>query len=426
MKNAAKNTTHYDVAIVGGGLAGLTQALLLAHDGFRVACIDAERPVTQLDRGYDTRTTAISWGSRNVLRKAGVWDVMEDGKACPILDIRILDGDSSFVLPFLSRDVEGREFGWIVDNFDLRLALHEAAAAATLTHITGAAVTGFVRDDGAVHITLRTGATLSAPLVLGCDGRNSKTRDFMKIGTWGHDYGQIALVCIAQHEAPHNNVAVEHFLPDGPFASLPMTDDADGNHRSAIVWSLHGADARIWLDCDEAAFNERLNGLYVAAAGAAGRPLFGKSRLVGTRAGWPLNIKMAYSYTAPRMALMAEAAHGIHPIAGQGLNLSLRDTAEMTAILTRARTRGETDFGAPHILATYQRRRRLDNTMMGLAMEGFNALFSNDVGPIRAARRAGLRLVARLPRFKRFFMTQAMGTVGHVPDMVKDDLASKG
>lgn len=155
MKNAANS---HEVIIVGGGLAGLTQALLLAREGFDVACIDAERPVTQLDRGYDTRTTAISWGSRNVLRKAGVWDVMEDGKACPIRDIRILDGEFSFVLPFLSRDVEDREFGWIVDNFDLRLALHEAAAKEpTLRHITGAAVTAFAQDDAAVHVTLRTG-----------------------------------------------------------------------------------------------------------------------------------------------------------------------------------------------------------------------------------------------------------------------------
>lgn len=409
--------THYDVAIIGGGLAGLTQALLLAQEGFETLCVDREKPAAQLKKGYDTRTTAISWGSRNVLRRAGIWQSMEQNKACPIRDIKIMDGDAPFALSFLSQEVEGREFGWIVDNHDLRATLHaKAQKQSCLTHITGTAAEMFhVKQDG-VDITTDEGKKYTAALVLGCDGRHSKTRAFMNIGTWGHDYGQTAIVCTVAHEQPHEHTALEHFLPDGPFASLPMTDDAQGHHRSAIVWSVHGEDAAHYLHCSEDVFNTHINRLY------NGR--FGAARVLDNRAGWPLNIVMAYSYTAPRMALMAEAAHGIHPIAGQGLNISLRDCAAMTEILVKARAEGHQDWGNPAILREYQKQRRMDNTMMGLAMEGFNGLFSNHNPLAKAARRTGLRIIKRLPRFKRFFMTQAMGTVGHVPDMVKDDKAA--
>lgn len=401
----------YDVIIVGGGLSGLSQAILLAKNGFDVACVDREKPITQLKRQYDTRTTAISWGSRNVLREAGVWQEME-GLACPIEDIRIKDGDARFVLTFLSEEVEGKEFGWIVDNYDLRMALHNTAQThENLTHITGDGVVDFVTSDDHVSATLESGEVLRGKLVIGCDGRASKTREKMGIGTWGHNYDQLAVVCLVKHEKPHNNVAVEHFLPAGPFASLPMLDDEDGAHRSAVVWSVSGESGRRWIECDEGLFNKKMNGLYGG--------LFGEVELTGTRAGWPLNIVMAYSYIKPRMMLMAEAAHGIHPIAGQGLNLSLRDVAALTEILVEAREQGQNDWGAEEILKTYQKSRRLDNTMMGVAMEGFNRLFSNSSVVLGAARKVGLRIVSRFPKFKRFFMTQAMGTVGHVPEMVR-------
>lgn len=404
----------YDVAIVGGGLAGLTQALLLSREGFHVACIDREAPVTQLSKGYDTRTTAISWGSRNVLRQAGVWSFMEDGRACPIRDIKILDGESPFTLSFLSREVEDREFGWIVDNHDLRYILHKSASEAeNIDHLTGDAVKMFhVKQDG-VTVQMESGQELFSKLVLGCDGRRSATREFMGIGTWGHSYDQTAIVCLVDHELPHEHTALEHFLPEGPFASLPMWDEQGGQKRSAVVWSIHGANASQFVNCTDAAFNKHLQRLY------KGR--FGNVKLSGARAAWPLNIKMAYEYTGSRMVLMAEAAHGIHPIAGQGLNLSLRDCASMTEILVDARNRGIEDWGAADLLAKYQKCRRLDNAMMGLSMEGFNGLFSNNLAPLKFARQAGLRIISKMPAFKRFFMTQAMGTVGHVPEMVKKD-----
>ena len=443
-------TKNYDIIIVGGGLAGLTQGILLAQEGFSIACIDAQSLQTQLAKGYDTRTTAISWGSRNVLRKAGIWAAFDneanagakdlgdnivpiaqsdapkkteesaaEHQSCPILDIKILDGDSPFTLSFLSQEVEGRAFGWIVDNRDLREALcNKAAELKNFHHITGQTVTGYdVENDECVSVTLNNGDNLSAKLLLGCDGRNSKTREFMKIGSWGHSYGQSAIVCCVTHENAHNNVAVEHFLPQGPFASLPMMAGADGQHRSSVVWSMDAGAAKSYLQCPDDVFTAHLNRLY------QGR--FGDVKLASKRAAWPLGINMAYSYIGKRMALMAEAAHGIHPIAGQGLNLSLRDCAALTEILCEARDHGETDWGMPEILRKYQKNRRMDNVMMGIATEGFNGLFSNNMKLPKAFRKIGLRLLDRLPKTKRFFMTQAMGTAGHVPDMVKGGLGKE-
>lgn len=403
----------FDVAVIGGGLSGLCQALLLAQQGIKTVCLDKEPSLLQLKKDYDTRTTAISWGSRNVLRRIGVWQLLED-KACPINDIKIMDGDSSFVLSFLSEEVDGKDFGWILDNYDLRLALHKCAKAQeNLAHITGAEAQMFHVKQSCASVTTTTGEDYTAKLLIGCDGRRSKMREAMGIGTWGHEYGQTAIVCLVNHEKPHNNVAIEHFLPEGPFASLPMMNDEKGDSCSAVVWSIHGGDARQYLECGEDVFNAHLNRLY--------QGIFGEVKLSGKRAAWPLNIVMAYEYTRPRMVIMAEAAHGIHPIAGQGLNLSFRDCAEMAEILMRAKSRGETDFGCPAIIQEYQKARRIDNTLMGIAMEGFNRIFSNNKRIPRVFRRTGLRIIGKLPPFKRFFMTQAMGTAGFAPQMVKQD-----
>lgn len=407
----------YDVAVIGGGLSGLCQALLLAQEGISVVCLDKDESLLQLERDFDTRTTAISWGSRNVLRRIGVWQLLED-KACPINDIKIKDGQSPFVLSFLSEEVENKDFGWIIDNYDLRMALHKCAEKQeNLTHETGALVDMFHVKQTHVEVVTSDKRVFSAALAIGCDGRKSKMREFMNIGTWGHDYNQTAIVCLVTHERPHDNVAIEHFLSEGPFASLPMTDDEQGRPRSAIVWSIHGGEAREYLDCSEEVFNAHINRLYDG--------IFGEAKLSGRRAGWPLNIVMAYEYIRPRMVIMAEAAHGIHPIAGQGLNLSLRDCAAMTEILSRAKANGQSDMGHQALLKEYQKARRIDNTLMGLAMEGFNTLFSNDKHMPRIFRRTGLRIISRIPKFKRFFMTQAMGTAGFAPDMIKRDEVSK-
>lgn len=386
------------IGIIGGGLAGLTLAALLGQAGFDVACIDAEPLARQLEGGFDGRTTAISFGSRQVLERAGVWQSLSNASQA-IKTIDILDGDSRATLNFNAREVDAEAFGWIVDNADLRRALvRRVQAIKNVRHLTGVAVHDVTFTDKSARIVLAGGETLDVALVIGADGRKSILRDILGIGTWGRDYKQSAVVCLVAHDKPHHGMAVEHFRADGPFALLPFTDLPDGTHRSALVWSVPKGDAKKWTGCDDDIFNmalqERSQGRY------------GKIRVAGRRAAYPLTLAKSYSYIGPRSLLVAEAAHGIHPIAGQGLNMSLRDLAALTDILSENR---HGDIGAADVLKTYQRRRRLDNIAMAFATDGLTVLFSNDFLPVSLLRRAGLRAVARLPFVKRFFMHQAMG-----------------
>ncbi|PCI01028.1 MAG: ubiquinone biosynthesis protein [Alphaproteobacteria bacterium] len=403
-----KENTMYDIAIIGGGLAGLSLAILLGKQGWRVACIDRDDIQKQTGASYDIRTTAISYGSRNVLRHAGIWQDMEE-RAQPIKDILILDEDSPIDLEFKTTDIEAEAFGWIVDNRDLRETLiRHVQGHENITHLTGESATAFDHSDAnTVTVTLANKETLSAKLIVGADGRNSFTREFMQIGTWEHDYNQNAIVCLINHEKPHHGVALEHFRSQGPFAVLPFTDDADGNHQSAVVWSVERADSEKWLNCSDDVFNAALQ----TRCGTR----FGNITSIGSRAAWPLTLKKAYSYIGNRMCLVAEAAHGIHPIAGQGLNMSLRDIAALTENLKDTK-----DPGDASILKAYQANRRGDNFGMAIATDGLNGLFGSDISPIRAMRRFGLHAVSKLPFAKKFFMKQAMGAGGHLPDLVRE------
>lgn len=395
----------YDIVIVGGGLAGLSQALLIAQQGWRVACIDRDDP--QVQTTHDTRTTAISYGSRNVLRHAGIWADMES-VAEPITDIAIKDDDSPVALEFNVADIDADAFGWIVDNRDLRHALiNHVEAAPNITHMTGQTVTRFEPQSDHVTVTLADNTTLQARLVIGADGRNSFTREAMGIGVWEHDYKQHAIVCILQHEKPHHGYALEHFRPTGPFAVLPFTDTADGKHQSALVWTVAPQDSAHWVQCDEILFN--------AAVQERCSDRYGTVTVSGNRAAWPLNVKKAYNYIGARMVLIAEAAHGMHPIAGQGLNMSLRDVAAIVEVLKNAH-----DPGDPAVLEKYQRMRRADNLAMVVATDRLNSLFESRMPIMRAARRFGLHAVSRLPVAKQFFMRQAMGVGGHLPALVRD------
>lgn len=383
------------IGIIGGGLAGLTLAALLGSEGMDVTCIDAAPLATQTGSSYDQRTTAISFGSRQVMERAGVWPALADKNAA-IKTIDILDGESTSTLNFDARDVDADAFGWIVDNADLRRALiKRVQSLKNVKHLTGVSVTGIAFSDDAAKVTLDNGKAMSFALVIGADGRKSVLRDVMEIGTFGRDYKQSAVVCLVAHDKPHKGMAVEHFMPEGPFALLPFTD-LNGAHRSALVWTVHGTDAKRWVNCDEDIFNAALN--------ERSRGRYGNMRVAGKRESWPLTLAKSYSYIAPRAVLVAEAAHGIHPIAGQGLNMSLRDLAALTDILIDA-----DDVGDIEILKTFQQRRRLDNLSMAFATDGLTMLFSNDRTSVKALRRIGLRAVAKLPFAKQFFMKQAMG-----------------
>ena len=224
----------HDVIVIGGGLAGLTMTTLLASQDIDVLCIDREAPPLTLQESFDGRTTAISWGSRQVLEAAGVWQALA-AQACPIQNIHILDGDSPLLLSFDSSEVGGRTFGWINENLALRQALYQRVAALpSAQHLAPAMVSDFSLHDDFVRVHLQDGRTFDARLVIGADGRQSFTREWMGIGARAWSYHQRALVCTVEHEFPHHHVAVEHFRPSGPFATLPMNDSPEGVPRSSV------------------------------------------------------------------------------------------------------------------------------------------------------------------------------------------------
>jgi 2-octaprenyl-6-methoxyphenol hydroxylase len=397
-KKAKQAEKHkYDVAVIGGGLAGLTLSCLIGRSGARVVCID--QAPAEVKTG-DLRTTAVSYGSSLILEDAGIWPRMQD-KICPIRDIEILDGHSSVLLNFLSDEVGGKSFGWIAENAALRSAMMETVRSLdNVTHLTSCAVKDFVVNEEAATVILEGKPPVQASLVVGADGRGSFTRRWMGVRTRQWSYNQRAVICTVAHENPHDNVAVEHFWPEGPFAVLPMADDENGLHRSSVVFTEHGPESESLMKYSDEAF---------AAALASRFPdRYGAVRVICPRAAYPLGLVHAADYIAPRMALVADAAHGIHPIAGQGLNLGFRDVKELGTLVAEAVAAGR-DPGAPELLETYQRRRRPDNMAMVAMTDGLNRLFSNNIAPVRLVRRVGLRLVSKIRPAKRFFMTQAMG-----------------
>jgi 2-octaprenyl-6-methoxyphenol hydroxylase len=401
-----------DVIIVGGGPAGLSLCAILAAHAITAICVDRDDPTAALKSAFDGRTTAISFGSRRVIDAAGAWDVLAPD-ACAIEDIQILGSGSPVLLDFLVGDVDGEAFGWIVENRLLRKSLFDRLAALkNATHIAPAAVTDFSRDDDGVNAHLADGKILRAKLVIGADGRNSFTRDWMGINTRSWNYDQRAIVCTVTHDNPHNNIAIEHFRPEGPFAVLPMSDDKDGNHRSSVVWTEHGPEKSSAIHFDDTTFDAALNARFP--------DWYGDVKLNGGRFSYPLGLVHAHSYIAPRMALVADAAHGIHPIAGQGLNLGLRDVALLAELLVDAKRAGK-DLGGDDVLNDYQGQRRIDNMAMAAATDTLNKLFSNSITPLRLARRLGLRAVQSFAPARKFFMRQAMGAAGSLPKIVKGE-----
>lgn len=404
MATKSKKHMKTEILVAGGGPSGLTMALLLANAGLDVICVDQAPKSEHLKESFDGRTTAISAASKNVLAAAGVWEALEK-HACPILDIRVADTDSPHFLHFASDESDKGAFGWIVENRLLRKCLFEAAEKSPLNHLQPAKIEQFsyINDGAGIAATLSTGQVIETQLLIGADGRKSAAREWAGIGTVGWSYKQEAIVCCAVHELDHENVAVEHFMPSGPFAILPMTDTAEGAHCSSIVWTEHGGDAKRYLEMGKKDFDAALQQRF-------GDQL-GKVEHIGEVMVYPLSLMHAKRYTAPRLALIGEAAHAIHPIAGQGLNLSMRDIALLAELVVDRRRVG-LDIGASTMLASYQRLRKTDNLAMAAMTDGLNRLFSNNITPVRFLRTRGMSLVNRLPVLKRFFAGQAMGFGG--------------
>ena len=400
------------VLIVGGGLSGMTLAAALGGAGLDTVVVDRDPPEVRVAPGHDLRTTAIALATRRILEGAEIWPGVID-QAEPILDIRIADGRAPVFLHFDHTEVGDEPFGHIVDNRLLRRAmLDRLAALPSVTTLAPAALTQIRHGGARVSATLSDGRTVRAELVVGADGKGSLVRRLAGIRTRGFTYRQKAFVCALGHELPHEGVAVEHFFPAGPFAALPMGDDADGTHRSSIVWSDTPRRAAALAAMPEAAFNAAIN----ARVGS----WLGDARVLGARGVYPLGLQFASRLSGDRLALVADAGHAIHPIAGQGLNLGLRDVAALAEVVIDAARLGQ-DAGSRAVLDSYDRWRRFDILAMMAATDGLVRLFSNAVPPVQLIRDIGLAAVGRIPRAKAFFMHHAMGTQGRLPRMVRGE-----
>ncbi|HRJ12039.1 MAG TPA: UbiH/UbiF/VisC/COQ6 family ubiquinone biosynthesis hydroxylase [Alphaproteobacteria bacterium] len=388
----------YDVIVVGGGLAGLAQGCLLARAGFSVLLCEAAALPTLGDKNYDLRTTALSFASRNILQDIGVWDELAP-HACPIQDIRIADGNAPGYLHFNAGEVDAEAFGWIVENHRLRSALTQKLQSYKNAELRAPVkVTALAYGAVDVAATLSDGKTQRAKLLIAADGRNSFVREWAGIQTIDHDYQTHAVVCNLWHEKDHHHHAIEHFMPNGPFAVLPMMKGKKHFH-SSLVWSETPERAAALVEMDEKDFNALL---------FHHMPHYGKIGVAGPRRAYPLSFKHAVKYYAPRIALISETVHAMHPIAGQGLNVGMRDVACLSQILMDARTLG-LDIGSEVLLQRYGAMRMPDSLAMSAATYGLDALFSNHLATAAWARRRGLGIVGKIMPLKKFFMRYAMG-----------------
>lgn len=400
-----------DVLIVGGGLNGPALALALARAGLSVVVVDARPAVARAEAGFDGRGYALALASKRLLAAIGIWPGLQD-KAQPIQKIVASDGRpgegaSPWHLSFDAAEIEEGPMGFLVEDRHLYAAFLEAMGQTPgLTLISGMAVVAQETDGSEAKVTLADGRILSGRVLVGCDGRGSMTAARAGITRSGWSYGQTALVTAVRHERPHNGTAWQFFMPHGPLAILPLP----GGHHASIVWSETDADAARIQALDDAAYLQAL------------RPRFGdflgEIALAGDRFTYPLSLSLANHWVAPRLALVGDAAHGVHPIAGQGLNLGFRDVAALAEVLVEASRRGE-DIGAIDVLTRYEQARRFDSTLLALGMDSINKLFSNDNPILRLTRDLGLAAVNALPGLRRRFIREAAGLSGATPRLLQ-------
>lgn len=399
-------TQSFEVAVVGGGMVGLSLALGLAGTGVPVALIERATLSDMATASFDGRGSAVAAGSQRILHGLGLWDAVA-GEAEPILEIRVADGNSPLFLHYDHAEIGDGPLGWIVENAVTRRALATAASASSLEVFDGAELTQCSFGEDSAVLDLADGQRLTARLVVAADGRNSPLRDAAGIDAVRWRYPQTGIVCAVQHEVPHYGVAQEHFLPAGPFAILPMT-----RNRSSIVWTERNDLAPAILALDNEAF--------AAELGERFGSFLGKIDIGPTRWSYPLSVVHSKRYIAPRLALAGDAAHAIHPIAGQGFNIGLRDVAALAEVIIDTLRLG-LDPGAMTALERYERWRKPDNMMMIGVTDILNRLFSNDIAPVRLARDIGLTAVDRATPLKKVFMRHAMGLVGDLPRLTRGE-----
>jgi 2-octaprenyl-6-methoxyphenol hydroxylase len=401
--------TQMDIVIAGGGLNGSTLAVALATAGFAVAVVDPLPRATRADEMFDGRGYALSISSQRVLKALGLWERLA-GRTQQILDVRVSDGrpgqgPSPMTLAFDHAEIEEGPMGYMVEDRHLRPVLLDALDESGVIQVTGRKVVGQTADDMGISVVLDDHKVLTGSLLVGCDGKTSQVAARAGIKRTGWRYGQTALVAAVAHERPHEGAAHQFFMPSGPLAILPLP----GN-RSSIVWTESDAMAARFQSMDDAGYLEAL------------RPRFGdflgEISLAGKRFSYPLGLSLANDFIAERVALLGDAAHVVHPIAGQGLNAGLKDVAALAEVLADARRRGE-DIGRLDVLARYCQWRRFDTATLALTTDGLNRLFSNDNSLVRAIRDLGLGVVNSLPGLRRGLIREAAGLTGDLPRLAR-------
>jgi len=379
------------IVIIGAGLVGLSQAIALAVEGVEVTVIDREMADTILQPEFDGRTSAIAWKSYKFLDKIGVWQYIAEF-AEPIKDIRVSEFGSSLFLHFDHEEIGNEPFGFIVENRHTRYALYKRAAE--LAHLKIIAPAELLKmEDGRLQIEQNhQQSIINYSLLIGADGKNSQVRELAGIKTKGRPYNQTAIVCTIEHEKPHMGLAHEYFLPAGPFAVLPMR----GN-MSSLVWTEPSELAPLYIRMDDEEFDAEI---------AKRVSHLGKVKSMPGKWSYPLGLLHAQKYVEGNIVLVGDAAHGIHPIAGQGVNLGFRDIELLTNIIVESKK-----LGLPLNLARYERARRHDNLMMIQATDKINRLFSNNILPLKLVRDAGLGLVNEIAPLRRLFMKYASGKI---------------
>src|SRR3954451_20601780 len=396
-----------DVIIFGGGLVGLALASALDSSGLSTIVVDPADPAPRGGSAFDGRTSAVSSSSMRMLQAIGVAAYLEEA-GCPIRRIAVADGLQPGGLHFDSDDNE--PLGFMHENRNLRAALHaRAEAGKNIWLMWKSKVAGVDRSEHGVVVALEDGRKLSAPLLVAADGRNSKTREAAGINVARWKYDHQAIVSVLRHERPHEHIAYEIFYPTGPFALLPMNDDASG-HRSAIVWSVPQDDAAGWLSLTDEDF--------AAEAQAAMGRFLGEIEMLAPRSSFPLGFHHAGQMTAKRLALIGDAAHAIHPIAGQGLNLGFRDAAALTQVLVEGARLG-LDLGDRQLLDRYQRWRSLDALSVAFATDSLTRIYAVPGRAASAVRRFGMGLVERLSPIRNRLMAEARGTSGDLPLLLR-------
>ena len=398
-----------DIIIVGGGLNGSLMAIAAANIGFSAIVLDSKDNEASVENRFDGRSYALALSSVRLLKNLNIFKDIID-KSQPILDIKILDGKlvqgpSQFSLHFDNNEIHDGPMGQMVEDRFIRKALFtKINKNEQIDYKFNSKVTEHKKQSGYISVTLDNGKKLDTKLLVGADGRNSELANRAEIKKSGWKYNQSALVCAIEHEADHNGVAWQYFMPSGPLAVLPMT-----GKRSCIVWTEQNANAKAINLFDETRYTKIL-------AARLGNFL-GKFKIIGDRHSYPLELSIADQFIDERLALIGDAAHSVHPIAGQGLNAGFKDIAALAHIIQDARNRGE-DLGSLGVLKRYEEWRRFDSAQLAYSTDLFNKLFSNENEALRLARNIGLKLLDSIPVAKRNIIKEAAGITGELPRLM--------